>query len=151
MKTFKQYIREEEYRGSHESPGPESGAPMHNLKGVYPDDFHGHDGFRMYADLGNDYDRDSYHTVRRVKDDPDAKVWIYRAIPKSVRKEALKKETPLNHMIRPGDWVTPSRAYAKEHGHDNLKGDYHIAAMRVPAKHLYTDGNSIHEWGYHPK
>jgi hypothetical protein len=150
MKSFKTYLQEEEYRGSHEAPGPESGAPMHNLKGVYPDDFHSHEGFRYYADQGNHYDRKSYDTARRVKDKPDDMVWIHRAVPKSVHKEALKKDAPLKHMIRPGDWVTTSKDYAKEHGHDHLKGDYHIASMRVPAKNLYTDGNSIHEWGYHP-
>jgi hypothetical protein len=152
MKSFKQFLNEEnEYRGSHESPDRESGVPMHDLKGVYPEDFHHADGFRQYADQGNDYDMKSYNTVRRVKDKPDDMVWIHRAVPKSVHKEALKTDSPLKHMIRRGDWVTTSKEYAKEHGEAALKGDYHIASKRVPAKHLFTDGNSIHEWGYHPE
>ena len=152
MKSFKQYILEnDEYKGSHEAPDRESGVPMHNLTGVYPEDFHSHNGFKYYADQGNDYDMKSYSTVRRVKDKPDDMVWIHRAVPKSVHKEALKTDSPLRHMIRKGDWVTPSKEYAREHGQDHLKGDFHIASKRVPAKHLYTDGNSIHEWGYHPE
>jgi hypothetical protein len=66
-------------------------------------------------------------------------VWAYRAIPKDARPG-----------IRPGDWVTTSRAYAREHGEAALNGDYVISSMRVPAGSLWSEGNSIHEWGYHP-
>lgn len=150
MKSFKEFLKESEtYRGSHEAPQPGDDAPMHNVSGIYPDDFHGPDGFRQYADQGNDYDHHSYRQVTRVKNDPEAHVWVHRAIPTKVYKEALKKKVPLHHMIKNGDWVTTSKDYAKEHGVENLKGDYKIASMRAKAKHLYTDGNSIHEWGYH--
>ena len=52
--------------------------------------------------------------------------------------------------INPGDWVTQNRDYAKSHGEGALNGKYKIISKTVPAKHLYTDGNSIHEWGYSP-
>ena len=58
---------------------------------------------------------------------------------------------PTKHKINAGDWVTPSRSYAKEHGEGNLNNKFKIISKTVPAKHLHTDGNSIHEWGYHPK
>ena len=54
--------------------------------------------------------------------------------------------------INPGDWVAIDRAYAVEHGESNLggKGRYRIISKTVPAKHIFTDGNSIIEWGYSP-
>ncbi len=52
-------------------------------------------------------------------------------------------------QINTGDWVTISPHYAKEHGENQFNvGNYRILKKTVPAKELYTDGNSIHEWGY---
>ena len=51
-------------------------------------------------------------------------------------------------IINSGDWVTIYRPYAKEHGMSSLRGKYKILSMTVPAKNLFTDGNSIYEWGY---
>jgi hypothetical protein len=153
MKKFRQYIKESsDYRGEHTAPDKNSGAPGHDVtaNGIYPKDVYSHNGFRYYGDQGNDYDHKSFSKMQSMKDKPDEKVWIHRAVPKSVHKEALKKEAPLRHMIRPGDWVSISKEYAKEHGESVLKGDYHIASMRVPARHIYTNGDSHHEWGYDP-
>ena len=50
--------------------------------------------------------------------------------------------------INNGDWVTISLNYAKEHGKSNLNNKYKIISKTVPAKHLFTDGNDIFEWGY---
>lgn len=52
--------------------------------------------------------------------------------------------------INPGDWVTISKQYAADHGRSALNGKYKILSKTVKAKDLYTDGNSIHEWGYSP-
>lgn len=52
--------------------------------------------------------------------------------------------------INPGDWVTIVRGYAVEHGQGNINGQYRIIQKTVPARCLYTDGNSISEWGYDP-
>jgi len=52
--------------------------------------------------------------------------------------------------INPGDWVTISRSYAVEHGHAALNGKYQILSKTVAANQLYTDGNSIQEWGWNP-
>lgn len=52
--------------------------------------------------------------------------------------------------INPGDWVTISRPYAIGHGTSSLLGSYRILTKTVKAKDLFTDGNSIHEWGYDP-
>lgn len=141
---------EDEYRGEHKAPGPTSGKPMHDLTDVYPEDFYGPNGFRYYADMGNDYDRNSYLITRVARGNPQQKVCIHRSIPTDVYQRAMKSASPLQQMIRPGDWVTISKEYAKEHGEGALKGDYKIASKRVPASDLYTNGDSIHEWGYHP-
>lgn len=66
------------------------------------------------------------------------KVTIYRAVPKGVKETSLRN----------GDWVTPSRAYAKLHGESNIKGGYRIIVEEVPANTLYWNGDSINEWGY---
>jgi hypothetical protein len=157
MKTFKQFLKEaEDYRGGHTAPGPDSGSPMHDVSanGTYPSDFYSKDGFKYYSDMGSEgnMDRESHDKVVKYKGKPDEHVWIHRAIPKSVYTKAMrqKKEPPIRQMIQKGDWVTINKNYAKDHGEANLNGDYKIASMRVPASHIYTAGDSIHEWGYHP-
>lgn len=146
---------DDDYRGGHQAPGPHFGAPMHDVSGngMYPEDFYSHNGRRYYASEGWDFDNDAYNKVTRVKDKPNEMVSIHRAIPTSVYNEALKKDAPLKHMIRKGDWVAISKEYARAHGDKvlgKLNKDYKIASMRVPAKHVWTNADSIHEWGYHP-
>ena len=143
----------DDYHGQHAAPGPDSGVPIHNLSGVYPDDFYGPNGFRYYADHGQPRDRDSYMKHVRARGNPDHIMSVYRAIPKDVYQKAMRQnsETPLALMIKKGDWVTPSKEYAKEHGEGALNGKYKVVARRVRAKDVYTNGDSIHEWGYHPE
>ena len=50
--------------------------------------------------------------------------------------------------INNGDWVTLSRAYAKEHGQAHLNNNYKIISKKVPARKLFTNADSIHEFGY---
>lgn len=151
MRAKEFIVENETYKGEHEAPDSGNGAPMHDLTGIYPADFYGPNGFRYYADQGNSYDYNSYAKVINVRNNPNSLVKVYRAIPIPVYKQALKAIEPLSEMIRPGDWVSISRDYANEHGQNNLLGKYKIAAMRVRAKYLYTDGNSINEWGYDPQ
>lgn len=147
---------DEDYRGSHKAPGPDYGAPLHDVSssGMYPADFYGPNGRRYYANEGWDFDNDAYNKITRFKGKPNEMAAIHRAIPTSVYTEALKKDAPLKHMIRKGDWVAINKEYAKAHGDSvfgKLNKDYKIASMRVPAKHVWTNADSIHEWGYHPE
>ena len=71
---------------------------------------------------------------------PTREVKIYRAIPKDAKSQ-----------WREGDWVTMERSYAVEHGRSALNGDYKIISKTVPAYTLWTEGNSLQEWGYHPE
>lgn len=52
--------------------------------------------------------------------------------------------------INAGDWVTVTREYAKAHGESALDGQYKIVSKRVTAREIFTNGDSIHEWGYWP-
>lgn len=66
------------------------------------------------------------------------KVTVYRAVPTSIKENSLRN----------GDWVTPSKAYAKMHGESRLEGDYRIIEQKVPADELWWDSNDIREWGF---
>ena len=68
----------------------------------------------------------------------DVKVKVYRAVPTSVKEG----------KFRTGDWVTPSRAYAKMHGENRLEGKYRIIEDEVPVNELWWDGNDSREWGF---
>jgi len=50
--------------------------------------------------------------------------------------------------INNGDWVTLTKDYAVSHGVNVLNGMFKILSKKTTADKLYTDGNSIHEWGY---
>jgi SPP1 gp7 family putative phage head morphogenesis protein len=130
------------YRGSHEAPGRDYGAPMHDLTSMYPEDVYGPDGARYYGSGGDTrrMEEEMIRLFREVRDNPDAKVTIYRSMPSSVE----------DANINAGDWVTPSRAYAEYHGEGPLKGDYQIVAIEVKASELFTEANSLMEWGYDP-
>jgi len=131
------------YQGSHRPAGKDHGAPLHDLTRVYPDDVYGSRAAQYYGHYGNNHqsDRESFETAKRYRNQPDKLIRIHRAVSKDEHKAT---------EINPGDWVTISHRYAKEHGEGPLKGDYKILSKVVPAKHIYTSGDSIHEWGYHP-
>jgi hypothetical protein len=53
--------------------------------------------------------------------------------------------------INQGDWVTTVRSYAKGHGESALNGEYKIIAKTVKARDIFTNGDSIFEFGYDPQ
>ena len=57
---------------------------------------------------------------------------------------------PGKPKINPGDWVSISKEYAHDHGHEALKGKFKILSKTVKAHEVYTSGDSMHEQGYHP-
>ena len=125
--------RMSDYRGSHQAPDADYGAPLHDVEPMMPD-YYAHPD---WYDTGDDeLDGQSRRSVLRSRNNPDAMVWIYRAVPGDVS------------TFNPGDWVTTSKAYARDHmaGEDG----WHVMARRVKARELYTDGNSINEWAYWP-
>jgi hypothetical protein len=185
------------YRGSHEAPGPDFGAPLHDLTGggqMYPADVYSPKAAQFYGG-GVPYDQKAFSIAQQFKDKPDAFVTIYRAVPKELsnsekladiekqmaaymkrgtlppnattsdgskwydmayaEREKLRQlpNAPTNDInnINPGDWVTLTREYAKDHGESALRGQYKILSQKVKAKDLWTNADSIHEFGYQPQ
>lgn len=132
-----------EYRGMHKAPGPDFGAPLYDLTGgghMYPSDVYSASGARIYGTGYPQADKEAFDLARQVRGNPNAEVMMYRAVPKD---ESIK-------TINPGDWVTLSKSYAKNHGESVLGKNYKIIAQKVKAKELWTNADSIHEFGYHP-
>jgi hypothetical protein len=133
-------ILENDYKGTHKAPSKSNGSPLHDLTQIYPDDIYSNKAVAYYGDRATDYsDQLSISIMHNTKDKPDATVKIYRAVPSNIQVD-----------INAGDWVTINKQYAVTHGKRTLGGDYKIITKVVPAKHLYTDANSIHEFGYDP-
>lgn len=154
-------INESDYRMMHQAPGKDS-APLYDLtlNGVYPKDVYS--TLEHYVD-GADYDYESLAKIRMFKNKPESWVTIYRAVPVAVAKNHKKQSnkwlkdpstvgTTRPQIIHPGDWVTLSQKYAKLHALDLEGRNKHgkVVSKKVKAKQIFTDGNSINEWGYNP-
>jgi hypothetical protein len=124
-----------DYSGEHR-------APLDNLKDVYPDDVYGPKGALYYGHASGDAtDKAAIRIIQSARNKPDAPVKVFRAIPKGIQ----------SNEINPGDWITTIKSYAVQHGEGPLGGDYKILEKTVPAGDLYTNGDSIFEFGYDPK
>lgn len=134
------YNQSPTYRSEHLAPSPEFGAPAHDvtMDGMYPNDVYGPNGLRFYG-TGSESNKESYRIMQSLRGKPDAEVTIYRAVPKGVGDD-----------INPGDWVSLSKKYAEQHGESVLNGDYKIISKKVAAKEVYTNADSLDEWGYWP-
>lgn len=187
-------FEEEDYRGEHEAPGKDDGAPLWDVtKGAYPDD--------IYTMSVNDAARHYGHSepgdvpvmsiIKAYHNKPNKKIKIYRSVPeiKTLEEEIEELERYLKQILRRGrgprgvtmsydeisdridllkvrlsrgegervkrieainrgDWVSIYRPYVVEHGESALGGKYVVLSKTVPASELYTDGNSIYEWGW---
>lgn len=143
--TIRSIIQEaEDYRGMHQAPGRDWGSPLYDLtlNGMYPADVYSPKGLQYYGNgrVNDPLDRESMNIILAAHNKPDMRVKIYRAVP----------VTATSMTINPGDWVTIVKSYAKEHGDRSLNGKYKIVTMTVRARDIFTEGNSIHEWGYDP-
>ena len=129
----------QDYRGTHTAPDKDSGAPIYDLTQIYPDDIYTPKAARYYGDeAGSIHDQQVIRLFMSLQGKPEAQVKIYRAVPNKAMG------------INAGDWVTISRRYAKKHGESTLRGEYEVAEEEVSAKTLYTDANSLYEFGYDP-
>jgi hypothetical protein len=136
-----QMVAEKDYRMTHRAPssGNDFNKPLSNLSGLYPDDIYTNPkAYDWYGSYHPD-DKKTVELIKKVKDNPNAEVTIYRAVPKGVTD------------INDGDWVTLSKKYAIEHGESNLNGEYDILQKKVKAGDVYSEGNSLNEWGYSPE
>ena len=130
------YEETDDYRMRHQAPtrADEFGSPATDVEEMMP-------GFyknpKVYGSGYAQADKESRAAIVSIQGKPNAPVTIYRAVPESVDK------------INPGDWVTLSPTYAKEHLRSNVSGGK-ILSQVIPAKDLWFDGNSINEFGYDP-
>lgn len=98
----------------------------------FPNDFYDHPEY--YANMGEASDRESFDVLRRIRDNPDAEVTIYRASPKN--------------QFNDGDWVTLSKSYAEQ---ESLAEGVKVHAKKVKARDIQFAGDSINEFGYYPQ
>jgi hypothetical protein len=132
-------IDAEEYRGQHQ-PNDE-GPPAYNLAqdDFMPADVYDHPDWYV-GDPGSQASRETIAVLRRVRGNPDATVTIYRGAP------------PDAEEINPGDWVTLSPTYAKEHGYDAVdpNKDWPVISREVPVNEVRFAGDDLNEFGWWP-
>ena len=128
------------YRMAHRAPdGTYGEGSIDKMNTVYPDDIYSSNGARYYGD--DDFEsRKTIQLFRSLRGKPEAELTIYRAVPKGV-----------SGVINPGDWVTPSRKYAELHAKYFDETGADIIEKKVKAKEVYSEGNSIFEFGWNPK
>ncbi|ASZ74692.1 ParB C-terminal domain [Mycobacterium phage Phabba] len=133
---------DDDYRMRHRPPEADYGASMDNPGDMFPD-IHTM-GHIYHTHWPEGADRESMSAIKKSKDNPNAMVKIYRALP------SRAKQPDGTFPMNTGDWVTPSLAYAHQHGQSNIEHiePYSVISHMAPAGSLHTEGNSIHEWAY---
>ena len=144
------YNNDESWKKAHTAPRKsEDNVNPFNTEELVPDDYWTHP--EWYTNIRNSADdRESYYNMvsainkyKRLvaegnQDDADkVTVKMYRGVDKT----ANAKES----TFRNGDWITPSRSYAKWSAPE---GRSRVIEQEVPLKNIWWDGNSINEWGY---
>lgn len=89
-----------------------------------------------YLNLDEKYNNESLNALKKVRNNPEAEITIYRATP--------------GNKINVGDWVTPSKLYAEYHNNTQFNGKGNILEMKVKAKDILFAGDDINEFGYFP-
>lgn len=136
-------IADTSYQMGHTAPiDLDEDSPLYELdRNSYPSDVYSNKGMDYYGSGYDTADSLTFDIINRVRGNPNADVVIYRAVHSSIPTDS----------INDGDWVTLTEEYAHEHGNNALRGNYKILTKVVKAADLYTDGNSIQEWGYTTK
>lgn len=109
-----------------------------------PDDFFDKRGPSLYGyddAAGRETQRAIAQAIADIRDGNDkTRVIVYRAVPKGVKFDGLQSG---------GQWVSPSKTYAENHGKSRFGyGEYRIVRQVVRAENLWWDGNDAREWGY---
>jgi hypothetical protein len=134
MKSFKELI--EEY---HDRAAPRnSNAPLHNLEDIMPG-IYSKTGYMKHGHGDETLDKMSHDIIRMTKGNPSMEIPVYKAVNKGEQSRVNK-----------GDWVTPNLAYARSHG-DSMGKKHEVISKNVKVSEFFSDGSTIHEFGYHPK
>lgn len=139
-------VVEEAYQMAHR---PSQGARLDDLtrgpdgEGFFPEDLYSPQGKRFYGTGNKRYDDESYDAIRQAYQNPDAEITIYRGVPADVDD------------INPGDWVTLSRSYARDHAESGYGASGQesgkVLFKKVKVKDVFSDGNDLNEFGYFPE
>jgi hypothetical protein len=136
---------EETYLGQHQPS--DDGPPAWDLTAVgeedqwyMPADVYDHPDWYV-GDPGSKASKETIAVLRSIRGNPDAEVTIYRSAPSSVS------------AIEPGNWVTLSHTYAKEHGQHATDSaqDWPVLEMKVPVKEVLFAGDDLNEFGWFPQ
>jgi hypothetical protein len=125
-----------DYRGYHTAPRRADGfgAPATDVEEMMPDFY---ERPNIYTTGMPTADKESVSALMAIRGKPNKPVTIYRAVPEGA------------DSINPGDWVTLSPSYAKQHLLSNLEAG-HVISRTIRAGDLWFDGDSINEFGYDP-
>lgn len=109
-----------------------------------PDDFFSERGPSLYGyddAAGRETQRAVAQAIGDIRGGNDkTRVIVYRAVPNDVKLDGLQSG---------GQWVSPSKTYAENHGKSRFGyGAYRIVREVVRAENLWWDGNDAREWGY---
>ena len=127
-----------DYRIDHQAPYNNGhDASLDDVSPMFGEDIYGSHAAQYFGTFEG-FDGESIQHIQTAQGKPERYVTIYRAVPVSVKSD----------QIRNGDWITLTRQYAEQHGKSNIIGRYRVISKQVKAKNIYTDGNSIHEFGY---
>ena len=121
------------------APDSDGGVNAESILEIYPD-LNKPAFAKEYGD-GSSYDAKTVKIMRDMAKNPAGEITVYRAVPSGTNAGQLNY----------GDWVAITKDYADEHGQARFNGDYKVIEQKVKTADVYTDGNSIHEWGYAPK
>lgn len=129
---------QEDYQMEHLAPAKEEGnSSLDNVSFSFGKDIYSSNAFNLYKQGNDKESKQSIDIINKFKGNPNAMVTVYRAVPLNVEAKII-----------PGDWITLSKEYADIHGRSSLNNKYKILSKKIPAREIYTDGNSIHEWGW---
>lgn len=100
---------------------------------LIPSDVYEHPEYYFTMDEAHN---ETMNALKKVKDNPDGEITIYRATPGDT----------LNY----GDWVTLSKSYAELHNKTQFDGKANILELKVKANDIQYAGDDICEFGYYP-
>ena len=140
-------IDDGEWKMMHRAPDRQSGESLENIaEGIdlVPADYWEHPEWYQTEAV----QRAAFYKVKDFLD--RAKAWkrgerkepvmrFYRAVPKDVRES----------YFRNGDWITPEKEYAQEHGLRQFgAGKYRVIMEFAKPSDVWWNGDDICEWGY---
>lgn len=132
----------DDYKGQHQAPQYDeenTSAPLYDISRMVPDFY---ERSHEYRQSHTEHEARAMDIIHQFRGRRKGQIKVYRAIPADAN-------VPRGRGINAGDWVTPVRGYAVEHGRSNLSNQFKIVSKTVPPRHLYTEG-SWEEWGYDP-